>query len=310
MKGFIQNIYGLRQLWNILETKFEFTCLCTNCICQDPLENEFAKVRSSCGCNDSPNAMQFGVAIKYNGVDRTIDHQENTNCKPDATFSLIENEIEDEDSVDPLALIGKGSLVDLPCEPFDFENIDIPDKHETNALVYVVGFVISKLPHDQCKNKFRTPSNSKHLNDESFIFTKLKYHLDSAKYTFPNEIALELGVTLLIAFKQKFYKYFNQHRCGVKTRLGRYIDYDDYADYACEECFKKFIDRLLNTFINAEIKKNQSKYNRRSRRNGKSRRMNIEESKRTKKTTTQALSRNRKRKYGGEMDNVNSKRKK
>lgn len=276
MKGFIQNITAIRKLWDILRTKFNFTHLCTNYTCQDPLENEFATVRRSCGCNDTPNVLQFGAAIKYNAVERTLDHLENTNCRPDETVSLIDSDDQEAISVDPLKLDQKNCLIDIHQNDLDFDKIDVPDKPEMNALVYVVGYVISKLPHEKCRRNFRSPSSGKHLDDECFTFTRLKKFLDSVNFNFPNEVALELGLTLLLAFKQKFYVFFQEHHCGVKSRLQQYVDHCDYQDTACLQCFNRFSDCLLNTFINSEVKKMQEKYKRKNRRNGKARRLNIE----------------------------------
>lgn len=97
-----------------------------------------------------------------------------TNCRPDQTVSLIDSDDQEAISVDPLKLDQKNCLIDIHQNDLDFDKIDVPDKPEMNALVYVVGYVISKLPHEKCRRNFRSPSSGKHLDDECFTFTRLK----------------------------------------------------------------------------------------------------------------------------------------
>ncbi|XP_062560460.1 uncharacterized protein LOC134224843 isoform X2 [Armigeres subalbatus] len=275
--GYIHNINAIRKLWRIVYDQHGFSTLRMINVCNDPLENEYGKLRRACGTNDAPNAHQFAAALKYSCIEKSLSSDHNSNCIPDNTTNLVDEQCTDESmDVDPLAI--DESFLMCRFEPLD-KDFELPDLLETNALVYVVGYAVTKLKHVACQDSLKRPYSSDESLDVNYTFCKYKQYLNAAGFIYPNSKALEIGAILLIALKQKFYKFLLECRNGVKMRLKEYVDYEDFKEI-CYTCFCKFCDILLNTFFNGQTIKMQSIYQRkqrkaRIRRNGKARRMDL-----------------------------------
>ncbi|XP_058819814.1 uncharacterized protein LOC131682394 [Topomyia yanbarensis] len=284
LKGFIHNINAIRLLWRIVHEEYGFTHLCMNKVCQDALENTFAAVRRSCGCNDTPTSHQFGIAVKYCSVRGTLEKIYGSNCEPDQTSNLLDVEENDklpesfvESEKDPLTL--NRSCVTHSFEPLDFDS-EMPDIPETNALVYIIGYATSKLSHKNCKQNMNLAHNSIQTLNVNYTYCKLKHFLNASGFNFPNHTTLEIGIILLFAFKQKFYQFLGESRYKVRNRLKEYVKYEDYKLILCQVCFDKFTSCVLNTLIKGQMSKmmhnfNKKRYISRRKRNGKARRMGL-----------------------------------
>lgn len=304
LMGLIHNISALHHLWNVLSTNYKFTHLRTNKTCQDPLENQFSDVRRACGSNDTPNAEEFGIALKHSMVKRTITVSSQANCQPDHTTPLIGNQasadvpqelFEEENIEDPLAECG--DYADRLFEPLEIEIIHQLDKAELNALTYVVGYSISKLKHTTCRKSMNRPNDVASVSDDELMFCRLKRVLVSSNFILPNTQAVKIGLLLKAACQQKFSRFLTQNRRSVKFRLKEYIDYKDFRSIICVICFNSLVNRILNVLIKAEIGKIQPTVQaNRPRLNGKSRRMGIAQRYQQKKRKNPILSKKSKQK--------------
>lgn len=276
VNGLIHNIYGLKKLWIVLSEEHSFNFLRTNKLNQDPLENEFSCVRRACGNNDTPNAQQFGTALKYSCIKKNMLSITNTNCEDDNHVPIACNESDQNDLLENDPLEGCDEFVLRPLDPLE-ENVPVPDVLERNALLYVTGYSISKLTHKKCIKKL----NQSQADDaHDYTFCLLKKNLNSKHFIVPSKNALKIGLDVLNAFKQKFQILLNDNRKGIKLRLKEYIEYDQYESVMCYNCFNKVINRLFNTFIKAEVRKIQqknlnNKNTKRMKKNTKARRLGI-----------------------------------
>ncbi|XP_058455049.1 uncharacterized protein LOC131432658 [Malaya genurostris] len=158
-----------------------------------------------------------------------------------------------------------------------------------NALVYVVGYAVTKLKHRRCRKRMVLKHGVLQILQNRYSFCRLKHHLHANGFKYPNNAAIEIGTLLLIAFKEKFYNFFTESRSGVKNRLTEYVDYCDYESYICPTCFERFTDCLINTLIKGQLLKIKNKINKKNRntslkKNGKARRMGIESKQQVNKT--------------------------
>ncbi|KAJ8897142.1 hypothetical protein PR048_002488 [Dryococelus australis] len=70
VSGWIDNVKVIQKLWSVVQELGNK---------QDPLENLFAIVRQSCGCNRDPTCVQFVAAMKITLVNKLS--ASNINCK-------------------------------------------------------------------------------------------------------------------------------------------------------------------------------------------------------------------------------------
>lgn len=271
LSGLTYNIKALRYLWKMLHEKYKFSHLCTNKANQDPAENQFSYIRRACGSNDTPNAEQFGVALKYSMLKKTLQLSSNANCQPDNATPLIEDP-EVEEIHHPHANEEKqeleNSLVEDPfaqckdfaytlLEPLEVENTQPLDITELNALAYTIGYSISKLKHEACRQNLNRPNDSEADSDDELMFCRLKRVLVNSNFVIPNTIAMEIALLLKAACQQKFSNYVSQCRRSIKMRLKEYVDYTKYSAIICVACFDDLLNRMLNIIIKAEVAKLQ-----------------------------------------------------
>lgn len=254
-----------------------------NTVCQDPLENEFAAVRRACGNNDAPNAFQFGAAIKLASIKHSIteklDTNHTTNCEEEQLNNYLDDTCVTEEQMEKDPLDNAGEFLERPFQPIEPDE-GTPDAPEMNALVYIIGFVLSKLPHVQCRDNINLIHSDVQTKDSNYRFSRLKHQLKAPNFQYPNTVALEIGISLLVAFKQNFFGFLGESRRMVKMRLKEYVWYNEYKSFICAICFENFCNRLLNTLIKGQLTKIRSKCNKARhgfKRNSKARRMNLEE---------------------------------
>lgn len=290
-----------------------FQYLLTRKLNQDPLENAFSSVRRSCGSDDCPSARKFGIAVKYFTARRTLDCINGANCELDdedakELSSMVEPSSEESSRPDPKYTVDGNSvyIVNEETEHFDsskrtlFEadpletfcdyvaypfltlepNAELPNLPTLNGLNYILGYAASKLRHRKCKRKLSLKHKSEGiLQHESYLFCRLKKFLNARGFNFPNEVAVEIGLTLIMAFNEKFFEFLNQSKVGVKRRLKEYVCFDLYKNITCRSCLEKFLNTILNTLFKAKTAQLISKYKKRNllSRRGKLRRMGLKE---------------------------------
>lgn len=261
---------------------------------QDALENAFSAVRRSCGFNDSPQAQHVGIAVKYFCARKSLDAISGANCELHSIDEEQHQQAEEDQDIvvypstyhedgavfvnslfyDSTEMEEEEAQYDDPLStPYDtcsfaFEPLDmdgeLPALPELNGLTYILGYAAGQIPHSKCKAKLSLDHNSKDVQQERFLFSRLKHHLEANGFTFPNERCLTMGVTLLTAFEQKFMKFLHESKSGVKHRLKEYVTYEEYKDVTCCKCFQRFVDCVLNTLIKAQIAKMMHVYNTRN----------------------------------------------
>ncbi|EDS26679.1 conserved hypothetical protein [Culex quinquefasciatus] len=247
--GVISNINALKLIWDRLET-IGFQYLLTRKLNQDPLENAFAGSRRSCGSNDCPSAREFGISVKYYSARRTIDCISGANCEVDEEDQHTEDKQsspvpllqENEDRTFGTIFLSENSKDDsmscsqfepdpleTPCDyvNFPFKSLDpdteLPNLPTLNGLNYILGYAASKLKHKKCKRKLCLKHKSEGLQEDDYLFCRLKHYLNARGFNYPNKKAVEIGLTLIMAFEQQFFEFINTSRFGVKKRLKEYI---------------------------------------------------------------------------------------
>lgn len=270
------NINALNWIWNKLRTEYGCKYLCTNPICQDCLENYFSEIRRRCGFNDAPNAFQFSSAFKYamlSAASETFD--EGKNCQNDGLQPLL-----NEEDLEELCTEAETTLA-FEIEKLDLDTPFVAQRKELNALVYILGIAISKLPHEKCRAKLKATQDDECLQDDDYSFSKLKAQASSRNVDIPNNTLHAIGMIAFAAFKQKFRKFLFENRKGVKTRLKEYVTYEQFDSVVCKACFDRMIDFIYNTLIQGFLRevrfKNKVTENnkRKTKRNRKAVRMNL-----------------------------------
>lgn len=283
IKGFIGNINALKWLWEKLKSAFGCTYLCTNPLCQDCLENFFAEIRRRCGFNDAPNAFQFGCAFKYAMISAARQNfDDGKNCETDnRKIFLSETEID-------AASVTVGDTrnfhyASIPFQPQD--TVEIPKK-ELNALVYILGAAVRKIPHQKCRTKLIAENDEECFSNDDYDFCRLKASLSQRNVTIPSNTLYNIGLLAFCAYKVRFRKFLYQNRRFVKSRLKMYVKYDSFDHATCKPCFDKLLDVIFNTLIQSFLRdvRLQNKMARnikrnRSKRNRKAVRMNLPDSK-------------------------------
>ncbi|KAH9374482.1 hypothetical protein HPB48_023054 [Haemaphysalis longicornis] len=88
IRGWRVTIQSVLMLWEELSQNFDFDCLLTRNLQQDPLENFFGSVRQKHGCNEHPNVLQFIAALKHISVGKLFNLTSRGNCEIQDTYVL------------------------------------------------------------------------------------------------------------------------------------------------------------------------------------------------------------------------------
>lgn len=276
--GFIRNINALQWLWDKLHKDFGFQSLSTNHLNQDPNENLFSEIRRRCGRNDAPNAIQFAAAFRNAALAANEKLQDGSNCEPDNAVPLCDS-LGDSSDLDIEELWEKSDSKTpfkykvLPLKP---TTLDDYSTKELNALMYILGAAVAKLPHKKCRKELTVAREELNENNENYRFCKMK----NASY-YPSTILFKIGMDAFKAYKQKFRKFLYQNRQNVKKRLKEYMEYHNFADSICQKCFNVLVDKIFNTLIQAFLRdvkislRLKQKVMRQRKRNRKAIRMNL-----------------------------------
>lgn len=251
----MSDINCLKLLWDHLQDVFHAEYLCTNPLCQDFLENLFSDIRRKCGSNDSPDALQFGIAFKYAAIEASFKSCHGVNCEPDNTSNLVTYQDYKQTNVSEKKY---STYLKIILPPLDTSKPLEITTRELNGLLYVVGAAARRLPHKKCVHNLVQERNIETRKDDAYQFIKLKQLATSNFLNLPNKKLFDIGVLCFVAFNQKFSKFLSKNKEGVKTRLKRYINYDLFDDGLCQSCFMLLIDKIFNTFIQGFLKKTKA----------------------------------------------------
>lgn len=88
IRGWLVTIQSVLMLWEDLSQNFDFDCLLSRNLQQDPLENFFGSVRQKHGWNEHPNVLQFIAALKHISVGKLFNLTSRGNCEIQDTYML------------------------------------------------------------------------------------------------------------------------------------------------------------------------------------------------------------------------------
>ncbi|KAJ8965588.1 hypothetical protein NQ317_011575 [Molorchus minor] len=208
--GWMVSIKSIQAIWTTLKSK-GFQYLRQRSINQDPLENLFGAVRSSCGSNDNPTCIHFASSLKtqiLNGL--TQQDLSGTNCEQDDSIllsdlrSFISMEVVKEPGIETLsqldettqAVTGTTSKQDA----HDIAEAVAIGSVETLSVAYVSGYIAGRLLKAvNCASCHENLTSEPELPHNKFITFK-EYSEDKRKLVYPSENLVVLvghGITKL-----------------------------------------------------------------------------------------------------------------
>ena len=124
---------------------------------------------------------------------------------------------------------------------------------QLNVIKYLTGWVLKKLPHNDCKSNMRLAVQDNDDDDiDHIILQRLQ---KDPELVIPNLFAFELGVNMVQYFNSTYHDIVRVNRDQVKARISQCITYqDEFSLFICEECFDVFKCKIMNSLINGQIK--------------------------------------------------------
>ncbi|XP_042143896.1 uncharacterized protein LOC121834216 [Ixodes scapularis] len=136
IRGWLVTIRAVLMLWEDLSQNFNFTCLLTRHLQQDPLENLFGSLRMKHGSNEHPNVLQFIAALKHVSVGKLFTLTSRGNCEVHDSYMLAR--LSQGDPAQALDI----QEVDVPTGEMSGE--DLPDITEENVLYCFAGNLVQQ----------------------------------------------------------------------------------------------------------------------------------------------------------------------
>jgi hypothetical protein len=149
IKGLIQSINAMLQLWDILREDPSISYLCTRKVSQDCLENCFSIIRGSGGNCHTPNLAGFQHAYKHALIRSCLSNSELSNCEQDTSQLLL-----DVLTASPITSSGSPLVMQL-----DIGEASVPSSDPCSSraipragiVTYVAGYVCYKyLKNHKC----------------------------------------------------------------------------------------------------------------------------------------------------------------
>jgi DNA transposase THAP9 len=249
IKGWISNITALKLLCLNLEDNYGFKYILTRRLTQDCIENLFSVLRGKGGCNVTPDAFAFKSCIRLTMANQILSPSEDSNCEMDLdSFLLKRQELQKSSLVFHTEEFNDTSDLDTEQESILINDDEL--MAEKNAISYVAGWVCSKLPHPECREKISSYDDS---YESSQIHTLLKKYEQSSKLLYPTSFATQFISNLLKAKDNYLSRFINESRSNVKMRLILVAEEPEEC-VICNDCKKIFANKAFNVIINAYIK--------------------------------------------------------
>ncbi|XP_063909411.1 uncharacterized protein LOC135127045 isoform X1 [Zophobas morio] len=178
----------------------EFTSVRPRSFNQDPLENLFGAIRSSCGANDTPTAAQFISALKTQVVcGLSKGHLKGGNCEADNAkllsdfrhlFEGLNQQLDQPRMAERCSVIVNiSSVIDVPTLADEIELAVLSGSPGIFSTAYVSGYIAKKLLEksscDICKSVLITePSAQDNFN---IYISNKEFSTDKHRLIYPSE---------------------------------------------------------------------------------------------------------------------------
>ncbi|CAH2104627.1 unnamed protein product [Euphydryas editha] len=154
-EGWIWTINAVERLWRNLVQKHHIKSLATRRLQQDALENLFGCIRGNCDSNTNPTCGQFVAGLKTAVLSNLAHMGTSGNCETDNnviinnfdTFLSV-SQPKQQTNNDSVASASLTTTSALYSEVDEAINTNDP---EIQACAYVAGFIIKKLPVNNCE---------------------------------------------------------------------------------------------------------------------------------------------------------------
>ena len=256
IQGWIDNITSLKLLWSELKERFDFQFLFTRRLTQDCLENAFAIVRGKGGNNVTPDASKFRSALRTVMINNLLSPSQDSNCEADAAVFLTKyNYLKMSYTMN----VRLNSSDNRPICNEENEIIDnIVQTTQANADSYVIGWAISRLPHNECKSVLMSLEHNSH-DPENFHILVKKY--ESSNMIFPNECAHMLCSKMSSIFQNNVNKLICESTHAVKHKLVKSL-MSEYVSVEgmCDNCYFLLAHKYFAVLNKALVNKTNDSY--------------------------------------------------
>jgi len=273
--GLKLSISALIHLWRNVSTCHGLKFLMTSRLNQDCLENLFSLIRQAGGCRDSPNAEQFGQALRQCAVKSLLVVPKRANCVVDEDVLLMSladlscNKTASTQS-DPT------ELLDMTCEGEEQvthkqltivpEKLDVADFQskvtDDNIVTYISGYLIKKISEihscsDPTCSVVGLHSNSAmfELPSQTFMYHKAlqRERGDFGGLKCPSEIFVAFVTEMESTFLKEINGIYHIH--GICRRLVYKIDGENTTMLpVCTEAVTKLRQLFLFMRLHAAAK--------------------------------------------------------
>lgn len=251
IKGWISNINALQLLWNDLKTNFNFQFLFTRRITQDCVENLFSVIRYKGGNNVTPDSTKFRCSLRSVMANQLLQPSIDSNSEVDAcSFLLQKQEISNQ-------IINVSTKCSKEDSSISYSKYNLAEK---NSECYVLGWVCSQLPHEDCRNALCSLTNNFDIVNTQI---ELKKYTESSKMYFPNEMSKKASDILNETFKRLIDNFLMESVSNVKAKLISNCNIKENMLNVCDSCYDLFLDKYVNVLIKAFV--NQKNENNKAR---------------------------------------------
>lgn len=261
--GWQENIVSIKLLFNELNTNYGVEYLLTRRLTQDCIECLFSVLRAKGGNNSTPDASKIFSAIRMAMCNMLINPSNNANCEKDASQFL--NLTKDYKQI-TINLNTNQSLIDQKhtddyTKFLSLMNINyiLMNDETISGVAYITGWVCSQLEHEPCLEQLATTNQTNNVfssHDNTHI--KMKEY-DDCKLLYPYEVTLEFTKHVTALFNSSIDQLLLEKKENVRKTIKEIINLTCKRYILklniCEECYTKFIDKLLNVNINSFVKK-------------------------------------------------------
>lgn len=244
IKGWISNINALKFLWEDLKDNHNFQFLFTRRLSQDCIENLFSIIRAKGGNNVTPDSVKFRCNLRAVMTNQLLQPSADSNSEIDASTFLLQKQ--DILKQSPHINI-KNDETQLTC--IQGEGLNLAQK---NSECYVLGWVCSKLLHEQCRDALCSLSNDFSIENSQI---EIKKFTDKSMLLFPNDTAKRASDLINSAFQENIDIYLKEGASQVKAKLILTCNIKENLGIVCDTCCKLLLDKYFNVLIKAYVNK-------------------------------------------------------